>query len=71
MESREVALREELVRGCQVLFKLEIADMIGHLSARLDDDRILIKPRPVSWLARYGSAMASTCNACCGFFSFR
>ena len=45
------ALREELVRGCQVLFATRAAGdgLAGHLSARLDEERILIKPRPASW----------------------
>ena len=49
--SSESALREELVRGCQVLWATRAAGdgLAGHLSARLDQERILIKPRPVSW----------------------
>jgi len=47
----ESALREELVKGCQVLFATRAAGdgLAGHLSARLDEERILIKPRPASW----------------------
>jgi L-fuculose-phosphate aldolase len=47
----ESALREELVKGCQVLFAMRAAGdgLAGHLSARLDEERILIKPRPASW----------------------
>jgi ribulose-5-phosphate 4-epimerase/fuculose-1-phosphate aldolase len=47
----EFALREELVKGCQVLFATGAGGggLAGHLSARLDDERILIKPRPASW----------------------
>jgi L-fuculose-phosphate aldolase len=48
----EAALREELVQACKVLYAVKAAGdgLGGHLSARLDDRRILIKPRPVSWL---------------------
>ena len=47
----ESALREELVRACKVLYATKAAGdgLGGHLSARLDGRRILIKPRPVSW----------------------
>ena len=47
----ESALREELVKGCRVLFATRAAGdgLAGHLSARLDEERILIKPRPASW----------------------
>ena len=47
----EAALRAELVKGCQVLFATRAAGdgLAGHLSVRLDDERILIKPRPASW----------------------
>jgi L-fuculose-phosphate aldolase len=47
----ESALREELVRGCRVLFATRAAGdgLAGHLSARLNEERILIKPRPESW----------------------
>ena len=49
--STESALREELVRACKVLYAIKAAGdgLGGHLSARLDAQRILIKPRPVSW----------------------
>lgn len=45
------ALREELVKACKVLYVVKAAGdgLGGHLSARLDEQRILIKPRPVSW----------------------
>jgi L-fuculose-phosphate aldolase len=51
MVPQESALREELVRGCQVLFVTRAAGdgLAGHLSARLDAERFLIKPRPASW----------------------
>lgn len=55
MDSRapcaESALREELVQACQVLYAVKAAGdgFGGHLSARLDEQRMLIKPRPVSW----------------------
>lgn len=47
----ESALREELVRACKVLYAVKAAGdgLGGHLSARLDAQRILIKPRPVGW----------------------
>ena len=47
----ESALREELVRACKVLYASKAAGdgLAGHLSARLGEQRILIKPRPVSW----------------------
>jgi len=47
----ESALREELVKACKVLYAAKaVSDGLGgHLSARLDEQRILIKPRPVSW----------------------
>jgi ribulose-5-phosphate 4-epimerase/fuculose-1-phosphate aldolase len=49
--SVESALREELVQACKVLYAVKAAGdgLGGHLSARLDDQRILIKPRPVNW----------------------
>jgi ribulose-5-phosphate 4-epimerase/fuculose-1-phosphate aldolase len=47
----ESTLREELVQACKVLYAVKAAGdgLGGHLSARLDESRILIKPRPVSW----------------------
>jgi L-fuculose-phosphate aldolase len=47
----EAELRSELVNACRVLYAAGAAGdgLGGHLSARLDDRRILIKPRPVSW----------------------
>jgi L-fuculose-phosphate aldolase len=47
----ESELRDELVRACKVLYAVKaVGDGLGgHLSARLDAHRILIKPRPVSW----------------------
>jgi ribulose-5-phosphate 4-epimerase/fuculose-1-phosphate aldolase len=49
--SFEPAVREELVEACKVLYAVKAAGdgLGGHLSARLDERRILIKPRPVSW----------------------
>lgn len=49
--SFEPALREELVQACRVLYAAKAAGdgLGGHLSARLDERRMLIKPRPVSW----------------------
>jgi ribulose-5-phosphate 4-epimerase/fuculose-1-phosphate aldolase len=50
-EPREAVLRELLVQGCKVLYALKAAGdvLAGHLSPRLDGQRILIKPRPLSW----------------------
>jgi ribulose-5-phosphate 4-epimerase/fuculose-1-phosphate aldolase len=47
----ESALREDLVQACKVLYAVKAAGdgLGGHLSGRLDEHRILIKPRPVSW----------------------
>ena len=47
----EAALRDELVRACKVLYAVKAAGdgLGGHLSARLDKQRMLIKPRPVGW----------------------
>ena len=41
----------ELVQACKVLYAAKaVGDGLGgHLSARLDEHWILIKPRPVSW----------------------
>ena len=49
--SAESALREELVKACKVLRATGAGGdgLAGHVSARLDGDRILIKPRPASW----------------------
>lgn len=46
----EPELRRELVNACRVLYASKAAGdgLGGHLSARLGE-RILIKPRPVSW----------------------
>ena len=48
----ESALRAEMVKACRVLFATKaVGDGLGgHLSVRLDEERILIKPRPVSWV---------------------
>jgi L-fuculose-phosphate aldolase len=47
----EAELRCELVKACRVLYAAGAAGdgLGGHLSARLDGQRILIKPRAVSW----------------------
>ena len=44
-------LREDLVKACKVLYASGSAGdgLGGHLSVKLDDQRILIKPRPASW----------------------
>ena len=46
----EAELRAELVKACRVLYACGAAGdgLGGHVSARLGE-RILIKPRPVSW----------------------
>ena len=43
-------IRKELVKACKVLFRTGIVDLAGHISYRLDANRILIKPRAVNWL---------------------
>jgi ribulose-5-phosphate 4-epimerase/fuculose-1-phosphate aldolase len=47
----ESVLRTEMVTACRVLFAAKaVGDGLGgHISVRLDEERILIKPRPVSW----------------------
>ena len=47
----EPELRQELVNACKVLYAAQaVGDGLGgHLSARLEERSILIKPRPVSW----------------------
>jgi L-fuculose-phosphate aldolase len=47
----EPELRQELVKACKVLYAAQaVGDGLGgHLSARLSERSILIKPRPVSW----------------------
>jgi L-fuculose-phosphate aldolase len=49
--NEELALREGLVKACKVLYAVKAAGdgLGGHLSVRLDEQRILIKPRPVGW----------------------
>ena len=44
-------LRQDLAKACPVLFATRAAGdgLAGHLSARLDGERMLIKPRPASW----------------------
>src|SRR5579862_708750 len=51
MLATESSLREELVKACKVLYAAKAAGdgLGGHLSVKLDEERILIKPRPVSW----------------------
>src|SRR5262249_9179089 len=46
----EKETREELVKACKVLQQAGIVDLAGHISARLPDGKMLIKPRSVSWL---------------------
>ena len=45
----ESSLRKELVNACRVLYAAKAAGdgLGGHVSARLDDQHMLIKPRPV------------------------
>src|SRR4051812_8879365 len=50
MVADELSLREELVNACKVLYRAGIVDLAGHVSVKLDDERILIKPRGVSWM---------------------
>jgi ribulose-5-phosphate 4-epimerase/fuculose-1-phosphate aldolase len=45
----ETMLREQLVKGCKILYNRGVASFAGHLSTRLSEGRILIKPRPVTW----------------------
>jgi hypothetical protein len=35
-------------RGCKILYNCGVASFAGQLSTRLGEDRILIKPRPVT-----------------------
>ena len=44
-------LRAELTKACRILYATgAVGDGLnGHLSALLDEERILIKPRPISW----------------------
>ncbi len=37
--------RELLATACHILYKLGLSDYLGHPSARLDTDRVLIKPK--------------------------
>lgn len=45
----ETTLRDDLVKGCKILYHCGVASFAGHLSTRLSEGRILIKPRPVTW----------------------
>jgi ribulose-5-phosphate 4-epimerase/fuculose-1-phosphate aldolase len=47
----EAELRREMVKACRVLYAAKtVGDGLGgHLSTRIGEERILIKPRPVSW----------------------
>ncbi len=47
----EARLREDLVKACRILYASGAAGdgLAGHISARLDERRMLIKPRPASW----------------------
>ncbi|HEX8969676.1 MAG TPA: class II aldolase/adducin family protein [Chloroflexota bacterium] len=43
--SRETEQRELLATACHILYRLGLSDYLGHPSARLDADRVLIKPK--------------------------
>ncbi|PWU04749.1 MAG: class II aldolase family protein [Terriglobia bacterium] len=47
----EAALRADVVKACRIVFAAGCAGdgLGGHLSARLDGRRMLLKPRPASW----------------------
>lgn len=45
----EERCRVELVRAARVLYRLSVVELIGHISARLAGDRMLIKPRKANW----------------------
>jgi L-fuculose-phosphate aldolase len=45
----EERTRTELVRAARVLYRLGVVELIGHISARLTGDRMLIKPRKANW----------------------
>ena len=47
----EPDLRQDMVKACRLLYSGKVAGdgLGGHLSTKLDEERILIKPRPVSW----------------------
>lgn len=51
VEAGEAGLRREMVKACRVLYAAKaVGDGLGgHLSTRIGEERILIKPRPVSW----------------------
>ncbi len=52
MSSHDTQIRAAVVRACQLAYQSGAAGLglAGHVSARLGKDRILLKPRPVSWL---------------------
>ena len=45
-------IRAAVVRACQLAFQTGAAGLglAGHISHRLGDDRMVLKPRPVNWL---------------------
>ena len=43
--SHEREQRELLATACHILYRLGLADYLGHPSVRLDQDRVLIKPK--------------------------
>lgn len=49
--AQEWDIRADMVKACKILYSAKAAGdgLGGHLSVKLDDERILIKPRPVSW----------------------
>lgn len=51
MSESEKSVRAAVVRACQLAFETGAAGLglAGHISARLGADRMVLKPRPVSW----------------------
>ena len=43
--SEEHEQRELLATACHILYKLGLSDYLGHPSARLDAEHVLIKPK--------------------------
>jgi ribulose-5-phosphate 4-epimerase/fuculose-1-phosphate aldolase len=52
MATSETTLRADVVRACQLAYHTGAAGLglAGHISARSGKDRMILKPRPVSWL---------------------
>lgn len=53
MFESEKNVRDAVVRSCQLAYATGAAGLglAGHISARLGKDRMILKPRPVSWQA--------------------